>query len=203
MTFSQMSIATRSNRTWLNNAKRLLGKKLHRTPSGARWWGMVWTLNQEIGISLKSAARIADLLSSHVPSPTRVRIPGSADGAIALRIDLERFQSTANAALSAAYAFGKPRARGRPRRPQRRRPLVDVFPATWEIRVDDEPLKLDRLARQLRDWNAYPRGIESGLAFIMDSATMRAVRHLALVTTKGDIDVLVERPPDANRARAS
>ena len=57
--------------------------------------------------------------------------------------------------------------------------------------------KLDRLGRQLRDWNAYPRGIEPGLPFIMDAATLRAVPRLALTTSKGDIDVIVTDAPDA------
>jgi hypothetical protein len=165
---------------------------------------MVRMLNHELGLPLKSAARVADLVlqpSTASTAPHRVRLAATADGAIALRIDLERFHSTANASLSAAFAFGQPRSRGRPRKPQRRRALIDVFPNVWQIRVEREPGKLDRLGRQLRDWSAYPRGIESGLPFIMDAATLRAVPRLALTTSKGDIDVLVEESPDANGAR--
>jgi hypothetical protein len=204
MTYEQMAIATRSDRTWLNNARRLLARRMHRTPSGARWWGLVRMLAHELGLPLKSAARVADLtLMNTSASPHRLRLAATSDGAIALRIDLERFHSTANAALAAAFAFGERRVRGRPRKPQRRRPLVDVFASTWEIRVERKPSKLERLAQQLRDWNAYPRGIEPGLAFIMDAATLRAVSHLALVTTKGDIDVLLIDVPDANDGRGA
>jgi hypothetical protein len=199
MTYAQMAIATRSDRTWLNNARRLLAKRMHRTPNGARWWGMVRMLNHELGLSLKSAARVADLVLGLSAAPHRIRIAATADGAIALRIDLERFHSTANAALSAAFAFGQGRARGRPRKAQRRRPLVDVYPNVWEIRVEHEPSKLERLGRQLRDWEAYPRGIESGLPFIMDAATLRALPRLALTTVKGDIDVILVDVPDANQ----
>ncbi len=198
-----MSIATRADRTWLNNARRLLARKMHRTPSGARWWGMVRMLNHELGLPLKSAARVADLVLHASAAPHRVRMPVTADGAIALRIDLERFHSTANASLSAAFAFGKSRPRGRPRKPVRRRPLVDVFPSVWEIRVDRDTSKLDRLGRQLHDWDAYPRGIEPGLPFIMDAATLRAVPRLALTTSKGDIDVVLVEVPDANDARGA
>lgn len=194
-----MSIATRSDRIWLNNARRILGRRIHRTPSGARWWGMVRMLSHELGLPLKSAARVADLVLGSPTAPHRVRLAATADGAIALRIDLERFHSTANAALAAAFAFGQPRGRGRPAKPARRRPLIDVFPNVWEIRVERDPAKLDRLGQQLRDWNAYPRGIEPGLPFIMDAATLRAVPRLALNTAKGDIDVLVVEIPDANR----
>jgi hypothetical protein len=198
-----MAIATRSDRTWLNNARRLLARRMHRTPSGARWWGMVRMLNHELGLPLKSAATVADLvLQASAAAPHRVRIAGTVDGAIALRIDLERFHSTANAALAAAYAFGEGRARGRPRKPPRRRPLIDVFPNVWEIRVEREPAKLERLAVQLREWSAYPRGIEPGLPFMMDAATLRALPRLPLSSTKGDIDVFVVEVPDAKQGRA-
>jgi hypothetical protein len=193
-----MSIATRSSRTWLNNARRILSRRVHRTPSGARWWGLVRMLSHELGLPLKSAARVADLVLGSPTAPHRVRIAATADGAIALRVDLERFHSTANAALAAAFAFGQPRGRGRQAKPRRRRPLIDVFPNVWEIRVERDPAKLERLGQQLRDWNAYPRGIEQGLPFIMDAATLRAVPRLALSTSKGDIDVLVTNVPDAN-----
>ncbi|MGH7653267.1 MAG: hypothetical protein ACREN6_01265 [Gemmatimonadaceae bacterium] len=201
MTYAQMAIATRSTRTWLNNARRILAKRVHRTPSGARWWGMVWMLNQELGLSLKSAARVADLVLVSPTVPARIRLAATSDGAIALRIDLERFHSTANAAVAAALAFGRPRGRGRPRKPRPRRPLIDVFSNVWEIRVERDTAKLERLGRQLHEWNAYPRGIEGGLPFIMDAATLRAVPHLALRTSKGDIDVLLVEAPDANDPR--
>lgn len=195
-----MAIATRSSATWLNNARRILGRRMHRTPNGARWWGMVRMLNHELGLPLKSAARVADLVLHTSAEPHRVRIAATSDGAIALRIDLERFHSTANASLSAAFAFGQPRSRGRPRKPRRRRPLIDVFPSVWEIRIEREPSKLDKLGEQLREWAAYPRGIEPGRPFIMDAATIRSVPRLALTTTKGDIDVLLVEATDAKVA---
>ena len=68
---------------------------------------------------------------------------------------------------------------------------VDEFPAAWKIRVENEPDRLVRLAQQLREWEAYPRGIERGLPFIMDAVTLRAVRQLLLTTLRGDIDVTV------------
>jgi hypothetical protein len=192
-----MAIATRSDTAWLNNARRLLAKRMHRTPNGARWWGMVRMLNHELGLPLKSAAKVADLVLHTSAAPHRVRLDATTDGAIALRIDLERFHSTANASLAAAFAFGKPRGRGRPPKPKRKRPLIDVFPNVWEIRIERDPAKLERLGTQLKDWDAYPRGIEAGLPFIMDAATLRAVPHLALTTSKGDIDVLLVELPDA------
>jgi hypothetical protein len=158
---------------------------------------MVRMLNHELGLPLKSSARVADLVLQGSGAPHRVRLAATSDGAIALRIDLERFHSTANASLAAAFAFGQARQRGRPPKRRRRRPLIDVFPSVWEIRVEREVSKLERLGRQLHDWNAYPRGIEPGLPFIMDAATLRAVPRLALTTAKGDIDVLLVELPDA------
>jgi len=198
-----MAVATRSDRTWLNNARRILARRLHRTPSGARWWGMVRMLSHELGLPLKSAARVADLVLHGSAAPHRIRIAASSDGAIALRIDLERFHSTANAALSAAFTFGESRAPGRPPRPRRRRPLMDLTPGVREIRVESAPDKLERLSRQLREWNAYPRGIQPGLPFIMDAATLRAVTRLPLSTSRGDVDVRLVEIRDANGRRGA
>lgn len=77
---------------------------------------------------------------------------------------------------------------------------MDVYSNVWEIRVERDPAKLERLGRQLREWNAYPRGIEPGLSFIMDAATLRVAPRLALVSSKGDIDVVIVEMPDAKRA---
>lgn len=164
---------------------------------------MVRMLNHELGLPLRSAARVADLVLVSPGAPARVRVAATSDGAVALRIDLERFHSTANAAVAAAFAFGRPRGRGRPPKPRPRRPLIDVFSSVWEIRVERDIAKLERLSRQLREWNAYPRGIEAGLPFIMDAATLRAVPHLALTTSKGDIDVVLVEVPDAKGDRGA
>ena len=197
MTLDQFAIASRSSVTWLNNARRLTGRRIHRTPNGARWWGMIRTLNTELGISLGSAVLLADTILGAPHTTHRVRIAASADLAIALHFDLERFHSTANAALAAALAFSQPKSRGRPKKAssERPRPRTEPISDVWVIRVDDSPSALERLAHHLREWGAYPRGIERGLPFIMDAATLKAVPRLALTTTeKGPIDVLVAGP---------
>jgi hypothetical protein len=191
MNAAQMAIATRSDRTWLDNSRRLLGRRMHRTPSGARWWGMVRMLNHELGLPLALAARAADRVLGSGLAPNRIRISATADGAVALLLDLQRFLSTSNASLAAAFAFGPTQGRGRPRLVPRQKPVIDQLSSIWEIRVDDEADKVDRLARQLREWEAYPRGIEHGLPFIMDAATLRAVPRLALVTSRGDINIVL------------
>jgi hypothetical protein len=49
---------------------------------------------------------------------------------------------------------------------------------------------VDALARLLAKWQAYPRGVEKGLPFIMDDRTLRGAPVLTLATTEGDIDVM-------------
>jgi len=46
------------------------------------------------------------------------------------------------------------------------------------------------LASLLAAWKAYPRGVESGLPFIMDDRTLHGAPILTLTTTEGDIDVM-------------
>jgi hypothetical protein len=192
VTIEQLAIATRSSAVWLNNARRLLGRRMHRTPSGARWWGLVRMLNHEVGIPLKSSALAADLILGEETSTHRVRIAASDDGSTGLSVDLERFHSTANAALSAAFAFAPLKQRGRPRRIRAQRSNSFEFSPVWEIRVQNEREALTGLAHHLREWDAYPRGIELGLPFIMDLATLQALPRLALSSSKGPIDVILE-----------
>jgi hypothetical protein len=46
------------------------------------------------------------------------------------------------------------------------------------------------LASLLASWDAYPRGVEEGLPFIMDDRTLRGAPTLTLTTTEGDLDVM-------------
>jgi hypothetical protein len=46
------------------------------------------------------------------------------------------------------------------------------------------------LASLLARWKAYPRGVESGLPFIMDDRTLRGAPILTLTSNEGDIDVM-------------
>lgn len=193
MTLAQLAIATRSSSIWLSNSSRLLRRRLHRTPSGARWWALVRMLSVETGLPLATSAKVADATLGQAQAIHRVRLPTSIDQALSLTIDLERFHSTANAALAAALVFAPPKRRGRPRRSvSRARPTVDHLSEVWTIRVEDSDAALERLAGHLREWSAYPRGIEAGLPFIMDAATLRAVPRLALTSAKGHIDVVVQ-----------
>ena len=46
------------------------------------------------------------------------------------------------------------------------------------------------LAGLLATWTAYPRGVETGLPFIMDDRTLRGAPILTLTSSEGDIDVM-------------
>lgn len=46
------------------------------------------------------------------------------------------------------------------------------------------------LASLLSSWDAYPRGIEPGLPFILDDHTLFGAPVLTLTTSEGDIDVM-------------
>lgn len=59
-----------------------------------------------------------------------------------------------------------------------------------DICYDADRKNIDVLATVLGGWKAYPRGVEQGLPFIMDSRTLRGAPILTLTTTEGDIDVM-------------
>ena len=59
-----------------------------------------------------------------------------------------------------------------------------------DICYDTADTNVRALASVLAGWQAYPRGVEKGLPFIMDDRTLRNAPILTLTTKEGDIDVL-------------
>jgi predicted nucleotidyltransferase len=60
-----------------------------------------------------------------------------------------------------------------------------------DICYDAEDRKnIAALAALLATWNAYLRGIEKDLPFVMDERTLRGAPIMTLTTTEGDIDVM-------------
>jgi hypothetical protein len=53
---------------------------------------------------------------------------------------------------------------------------------------------LRRLVDLLQAWNAYLRGVEPGLPFILDVRTFAITPLLTLTTTQGDLDLLDRVP---------
>jgi predicted nucleotidyltransferase len=59
-----------------------------------------------------------------------------------------------------------------------------------DICYDTAPDNVERLVKLLAGWNAYLRGVEQGLPFVMDSKAFRITPVMTLTTDVGDIDVL-------------
>jgi predicted nucleotidyltransferase len=53
-----------------------------------------------------------------------------------------------------------------------------------------DPDNVNGLGKLLHRWKAYPRGVESGLPFIMDGKTLRGAPMMTLTSTEGDVDVM-------------
>ncbi len=59
-----------------------------------------------------------------------------------------------------------------------------------DICYDTAPDNLDRLAALLARWDAYPRGVQKGLPFIMDAKTLHQAPILTLTTSQGWFDIM-------------
>jgi predicted nucleotidyltransferase len=63
-----------------------------------------------------------------------------------------------------------------------------------DLCYDTAPDNIDRLVALLVEWQAYLRGVEPGLPFILDARTLRTTPVLTLTTTMGAIDLLDRVP---------
>ncbi len=59
-----------------------------------------------------------------------------------------------------------------------------------DICYDTAQDNLKRLTALLAEWRAYPRGVDEGLPFIMDSQTLASSPILTLTTDEGDLDLI-------------
>ena len=59
-----------------------------------------------------------------------------------------------------------------------------------DICYDTTGANVGALASLLANWQAYPRGVEKDLPFIMDDRTLRNAPILTLTTSEGDLDVM-------------
>jgi len=102
---------------WVENTRRLLGRRAVYTPAVARWYALVRVFNQEVGVPLARAASMADESLTY-PAHARLIIVGKTQTANAgIAIDRALFESAFAASLSAATEAGGARRRGRPARP--------------------------------------------------------------------------------------
>ncbi len=129
MTRFQFARAVRADEKWVENAARLLDRRLAYTFEEARWLGLVRALAHGVGMPLRRAAALAEFALGHPPDTRALPVVESPDGAVVVLLDLARYHSTFAASLSAAlhHDGGAPR-RGRPasvpRRP--RDPLAEA-----------------------------------------------------------------------------
>ena len=63
-----------------------------------------------------------------------------------------------------------------------------------DICYDPAPGNVEQLVALLTEWNAYLRGVELGLPFILDARTFRTTPVMTLTTTMGAIDLLDRVP---------
>ena len=61
-----------------------------------------------------------------------------------------------------------------------------------DVCYDRSPENLERLARVLAEWSAYPRDFPRDLPWEMDVCTLKAATVLTLQTSAGFLDVLAE-----------
>lgn len=108
-------MAVLADEKWVENAARLLNRRLRYSAGEARWLGLVRVLNREVGLTLVRAAELTDEALRHAPDEGRVVVGGGQSRSAGVSIDMARFYSTYAAALSAALELGGGRRRGRPR----------------------------------------------------------------------------------------
>lgn len=58
-----------------------------------------------------------------------------------------------------------------------------------DVCYDPAPENRARLAALLAQWDAYPRGVEPGLPFVIDPVTIERSPTLTLATREGDLDL--------------
>lgn len=109
MSLSQFSIAIGAPVKWVQNAHAVLGLKGRYTVSRARRFAMVRVLEHSVGLPLKLAYRLARGISAGTGDWRMT----SADGAVMLTVDLDRFTTTFAANLSRALVGYVERRRGR------------------------------------------------------------------------------------------
>ncbi|HZK78483.1 MAG TPA: hypothetical protein VFC35_06195 [Gemmatimonadaceae bacterium] len=114
MTRQQFALAVNADEKWIENTARLLGLALTYSQREARWMGLVRMFDHDIGLTLKRSAALATEAIRHPEQAREVRLGETPSGAAAIVVDLARYHSAHNAALSAALTLAGPRKRGRP-----------------------------------------------------------------------------------------
>ncbi len=158
MTVAQFALAAGADPVWIANTRRLLKLGRARSLVMARRLALVRVLHAELGLGLVEANAAAE----RALHGGETVICTSRDGSISLSLDLNRFESTFLASLSAARTLGAPRQRGRPPK-KRADPLeaaiafgIDLSLLRWNLaqRPADRLHSLDANAHALREMRA-------------------------------------------------
>ena len=116
MTARQTAVAAGADLKWMVNSAALLGRRVRYDRQQAKWWGLVWLLTEQLGLSLRAAAAVATVALRGGSSSTHVIAGADPSGSASLIVDLARYESIFLANLSRALVHETPRRRGRPPR---------------------------------------------------------------------------------------
>jgi hypothetical protein len=116
MTARQTAVAAGADLKWMVNSAALLGRPIRYNRQQAKWWGLVWLLTEQIGLSLRAAAAMSTVALLGSSSSTQVTAGTDLSGSASLIVDLARYESIFLANLSRALVHETPRRRGRPPR---------------------------------------------------------------------------------------
>ena len=116
MTARQTAVAAGADLKWIVNSAALLGRRIRYNRQEAKWWGLVWLLTAQLGLSLKSAAAASTVAMGRGSTSTQVTARADPSGSASLIVDLARYDSIFLANLSRALVTETPRRRGRPPR---------------------------------------------------------------------------------------
>jgi hypothetical protein len=151
-------MAVMADEKWIENAARLLKKRLRYTVEESVWLGLVRMLNQELELPLARAAAVADEALGLIEEQSEVVVGRSGDSSAAISIDMPRFRSSHIASLSAALTLGGAQRRGRrPAKASTRKSSILERASRYGVDIDllREGLKLSVAERLERaDQNA-------------------------------------------------
>jgi len=116
MTARQTAVAAGADLKWIVNSAALLGIRLRYDRQQAKWWGLVWLLTGQLGLSLKAAAALTTVALRGRSSSSQVTAATDPSGSASVVVNLERYESIFLANLSRALVHETPRRRGRPAR---------------------------------------------------------------------------------------
>ena len=114
MTARQTAVAAAAELKWMVNSAALLGRPVRYNRQQAKWWGLVWLLTEQLGLSLKAAAAMSTVALHGGSSSARITAGADPSGSASLIVDLARYESIFLGNLSRALVHETPRRRGRP-----------------------------------------------------------------------------------------